>query len=348
MSDQRLEYLPPTEALELDNGLSLLTRVKLLLTVHRADLSVKPLDEWLLKSSLVNFLKTSSIVVAESDIQLRRFKDIKKRKREDPVADGALFIRDFNSLPKVLTTQANDGGNSDDVSYVMALERKFHDWRRSLTKKMDGIELNLEGTKFRLTVSMSKSDDLEGMRKEWEEFYAFGARGNVRGGRHVPDTIVVRGLPSRWFAEPRVSAKPSMLVTHTIFSAFGKIRNINVSEDDDLGKNGDEDIVDMVSGLHCKIVVQFEKEKDFCNALRVLCGRSMQKKGSSLRADYEVTWDKNGFFRNSRNESSQEKSSRISTLPISRDYRNEAPRHQFRQNLSGLSPDNSRPKRFKE
>ena len=39
-----------------------------------------------------------------------------------------------------------------------------------------------------------------------------------------PDTIVVRGVPSRWFAEIRVSSKPSTLVTHTIFSALGKIR----------------------------------------------------------------------------------------------------------------------------
>lgn len=48
--------------------------------------------------------------------------------------------------------------------------------------------------------------------------------GYSRGGRQEPDTIVLRGVPSRWFAEPRVSSKPSMLVTHTIFSTFGKIR----------------------------------------------------------------------------------------------------------------------------
>lgn len=42
--------------------------------------------------------------------------------------------------------------------------------------------------------------------------------------RREPDTIILRGVPSRWFAEPRVSSKPSMLVTHTIFSTFGKIR----------------------------------------------------------------------------------------------------------------------------
>ena len=35
----------------------------------------------------------------------------------------------------------------------------------------------------------------------------------------------------------------------------------------------------IVSGLNCKIVVQFEKHSDFYNALKVLCGRSLQKVG---------------------------------------------------------------------
>lgn len=52
--------------------------------------------------------------------------------------------------------------------------------------------------------------------------------GYSRSGRQEPDTIVLRGLPSRWFAEPRVSSKPSMLVTHTIFSTFGRIRHVIV------------------------------------------------------------------------------------------------------------------------
>lgn len=48
--------------------------------------------------------------------------------------------------------------------------------------------------------------------------------GYSRSEKQQPVTIILRGVPSRWFAEPRVSSKPSMLVTHTIFSALGKIR----------------------------------------------------------------------------------------------------------------------------
>ncbi|KAI7995973.1 hypothetical protein LOK49_LG11G02365 [Camellia lanceoleosa] len=97
--------------------------------------------------------------------------------------------------------------------------------RRSVVGKTDGIELNLEGVKFRLTTSVPESDDF-GMTKEWEQLNAFGNRGYSRGGRQQqPDTIVLKGVPQRWFDEPRVSSKPSMLVTDTIFSAFGKIRS---------------------------------------------------------------------------------------------------------------------------
>ncbi|KAL6995347.1 hypothetical protein U1Q18_005485 [Sarracenia purpurea var. burkii] len=343
MSNRSLESLPPTGALDIENGLSLVPRVKLLLTVHRTDYSVKPVDEWQLKRSLTDFLRSSfSVTVPEDDIDVRRFKDLNKRKREDSVAQGALFIRDLSFLSKRSRSKIDDVTAGEDD--VKELEKKFLNWRRSVVDKMDGIELNLEGVKFRLTVAVPASDDFDGMKKEWEDLYAFGGRGHSRSGRHQPDTIVLRGVPSRWFAEPRVSSKPSMLVTHTIFSTFGKIRNLNVAEDDDLGKTGDEDGGDIVSGLQCKIVVQFEKYSDFYTALKVLSGRSLQKQGSLLKADYEVIWDKDGLFRNARSET-QEKSSRM--LPLAAvNYRSEA--HRRQTYFSRYSPDNVRAKRFKE
>ncbi|XP_059631149.1 uncharacterized protein LOC132274022 [Cornus florida] len=337
MSNNRsLESLPPTQTLEIENSLSLVPRLKLLLTVHRADHSVKPIDEWQLKRSLIDFLRTSfSVTVPEDDLHINRFKDLNKRKREEPIADGSLFIYDLGFLSK--------RSSYDDGDDVKVLEKKLSDWRRSVVEKMDGIELNLEGVRFRLTVAVPPSDDFDGMRKEWEELSAFGGRGYSRDRKQQPDTVVLRGVPSRWFAEPRVSSKPSMLVTHTIFSTFGKIRNLNVAEDDDLRKNADEDSGAIVSGLQCKIVVQFEKHSDFYNALKVLCGRSLQKDGSRFRADYEVTWDKDGYFRNTRSHTHEE-SSRMPATSAGY-YRSEAPRR--RPHISRFSPDNEPPKRFK-
>ncbi|KAF5930297.1 hypothetical protein HYC85_031170, partial [Camellia sinensis] len=192
-----------------------------LLTIHCADHSVKPLDEWQLKPSLTDFLKSLfSLAVPEDDIVVRRFKDLKKRKRDDPVAHGALFIRDLGFLSKFSRSEILYGIDGEDD--VKELEKKFLDWGRSVVGKTDGIELNLEGVKFRLTASVPELDDF-GMTKEWEEL-------NAIFKRWEPDTIVFKGVPRRWFAEPRVSSKPSMLVTHTIFSTFGKISSGIVGE----------------------------------------------------------------------------------------------------------------------
>ncbi|MCD9643732.1 hypothetical protein HAX54_031401 [Datura stramonium] len=332
MSNRPLNSLRPTETLELESGLSLVPRIKLLLTVYRADKSVSPIDEWKFKRSLIDYIKSLfSITVPEEDLEIRRFKDLNKRKREEPVARGRLFVHDLGFLSKVIDETEDN---------VERADKKFLEWRRGFVEKLDGIELNLEGTKFKLNAAVPGSDDFEGMKKEWEEIIAFGARGYQRSGKMQPDTIVLKGMPSRWFAETRVSSKPSMLVTHTIVSALGKIRNLHVAEDNGIGEDADEG--DIVSGLHCKIVVRFEKHKDFFDALKVLCGRSMQKQGSRLRADYDVTWDKDGFFRDARHQIEERK--RMPARGV--DERDEVNRHHSR--VSQFSSEEGRRKRFKE
>ncbi|KAG2657181.1 hypothetical protein PVAP13_1KG188377 [Panicum virgatum] len=79
-----------------------------------------------------------------------------------------------------------------------------------------------------MTVEIPPPDDFKVMKKSWEDFYSselLNSRNPVRKIAKRPDTIVVCGVPSRWFAETRVSSKPSTLVMHTIFSALGKIRS---------------------------------------------------------------------------------------------------------------------------
>lgn len=87
---------------------------------------------------------------------MKRLKDLKKRKREDPVAAGTVRIWDLGSLE---------------------LEDEFLEWRKGLVEKMNGVELNLEGVRFRVAVDVPLSDDFQGMKKAWQEFYAFQNRG---------------------------------------------------------------------------------------------------------------------------------------------------------------------------
>lgn len=94
---------------------------------------------------------------------VRRHRDLKKRKREEPVAQGTLFIRDLGFL----------GGKKEEEEEE-GLEKKFIEWRKVLVEKMNGIEVNLEGVKYNLSVVLPVSDDFERLKKDWEEFYAFG------------------------------------------------------------------------------------------------------------------------------------------------------------------------------
>lgn len=67
------------------------------------------------------------------------------------------------------------------------------------------------------------------------------------------------------------------------------------------------------------------------------------QQGSQLKADYEVTWDKDGFFRTSRNQA-EEKSNRM-PLKTARQYKSEAPRCEVYG--SRFTADDTRRKRFK-
>lgn len=51
-------------------------------------------------------------------------------------------------------------------------EEKYSKWRSSLVEKLEGIELNLEGVKFRMTVEIPPSEDFRTMKKSWEDFYS--------------------------------------------------------------------------------------------------------------------------------------------------------------------------------
>ncbi|KAL0921749.1 hypothetical protein M5K25_008854 [Dendrobium thyrsiflorum] len=335
-----LRSLPPTEAIEIGYALSLTPRLKLLLTFFRSDPAVKPVDEWQLKLSLLDFLRsTLSLTVPDEDLVLRKRPDLHKRKRDEPVASGTLCIRDFDFIKHKRRGDGDD--DTDDV-----LEKKFLDWRASFLDRLSGIELNLEGVKFRMTVEVPPSDDYEAMKRLWEDYYAsqlLDGRSYSKGVARRPDTIIVQGVPSRWFAEPRVSSKPSMLNTHTIFSVLGKIRNLYIAGGDDTVENAEAIAGDVVPGLQCKVWVQFENYDEFSNAMRALCGRSMQKQGSRLKVDYEVTWDKDIFFRNAPQKPTRcEERMQAS----SKNVRTEAPSYESKALQS--DHDGSRMRRFRD
>jgi splicing factor, arginine/serine-rich 17 len=166
-----LSSLPPTETLEIGHGLFLSPRVKFLLTFFRADQTVRPLDEWKLKNALLSFLRSpplSLTQVPDEDLLLSRLSDLHKRKRDEAVATGTLYVRDLSFLEPAERESADRENGEEEM-----LRKRFLDWRKSVVEKLSGIELNIEGVKFKMTLDIPVSDDFEKMKKSWEEFHAF-------------------------------------------------------------------------------------------------------------------------------------------------------------------------------
>ncbi|KAI6687596.1 hypothetical protein NL676_024424 [Syzygium grande] len=179
MSLKTSDAASPLDPIPIDASLTLVPRVRLTLAVHPASPSslAKPLDDWQLKKALLDFLKGSlaaPLSVPDGDLEIRRVKDVRKWRRDDPVVRGSLVIRDLGFLRSSRGSHAEDGGREDEVR---VLEEKYADWKRYLVEKMNGMDLVLGGVKFVLGVEAPASDSFEGTRKEWEEFYAFGNQG---------------------------------------------------------------------------------------------------------------------------------------------------------------------------
>lgn len=83
-------------------GLLLVPRLRVLLSFVRTDLSVRPLDEWQLRQSLLDFLRDSlSVSISDKDLSLHKHKDPHKRRSDDALASGVLYIWDVQvSIPK--------------------------------------------------------------------------------------------------------------------------------------------------------------------------------------------------------------------------------------------------------
>jgi len=130
--------------LEIENGLRLVLRVKLNLTMYPSmPLTLShPINEWKMKRTLINFLHSSHFLTLPEDdnLHLTWLKDLKKHKRDDLVIVRTLHIRNL-------------------FSFWM---ENHHFW---LTEKLNGIELNLKDVKFRLAVTVPVSDDFQGMKK---------------------------------------------------------------------------------------------------------------------------------------------------------------------------------------
>ncbi|KAI5409404.1 hypothetical protein KIW84_055004 [Lathyrus oleraceus] len=85
-------------------------------------------------------------------------------------------------------------------------------WRNGLVEKLNGVELNLQGVRFRLEVDVPECDDFDGMKKNWEEFYAFRNVNRRCRTNVLPLYLTFKLMPKGLAAHGDKYCKPNALV----------------------------------------------------------------------------------------------------------------------------------------
>ncbi|KNA20476.1 hypothetical protein SOVF_051970 [Spinacia oleracea] len=176
------------------------------------------------------------------------------------LVEGEFFIR-----PSVLPT----------TSLLLKLGNEFFE-------KLDTFEVTRDGTLYVVKVfPPSFSEDATQMMCA------------TSGLTEDPPAIILNGIPSHWFAEQPDSSQPSKRLLCIFLETFGKVRDLDVVQDENFGK--DEKNIHLTkkkdsisTDVYCKVIVQYEEYEHCYNALKFLCSHSLQK-GSGI-ADYEVSW----------------------------------------------------------
>ena len=151
----------PDGVIELSDGLSLVPCTVVLLSFVRADVSVKPVDEWQLKEALMAmFKKRFSLGVADRDLVLRREKNYFKKRRDEPIADATLHL--WGSVPEGDTAKVRPDGA---------------DFGKRFVENVNGLELSVGGLKLKCVAAIQETNDFEALKRSWEG--VFGLR---RGG----------------------------------------------------------------------------------------------------------------------------------------------------------------------
>ncbi|XP_056694567.1 uncharacterized protein [Spinacia oleracea] len=201
-----------------------------------------------------------SIYVPDKDVRVRLLFNQKRIGKLKKLAEGRFFFR-----PPHL----------QNTSMLSKLENK-------LFKKLGTFEVTHDGTPYVVKVfPASFSEDATQMMCA------------TSGMTEDPPAIILNGIPSHWFAEQPDSSKPSKRLLCIFLETFGKVRDLDVVQDENFGKDErnvpstkKEDSISIV--VYCKVIVHYEEYEHCYNALKFLCSHSLQK-GSGI-ADYEVSW----------------------------------------------------------
>jgi len=160
-----------------------------------------------------------------------------------------------------------------EISTRVALE--------GVIQKIDCKGIKLTGFAEVLKIRAAEGKIYFPTRNKWDEFFEDNKNMNLRKAGERPDTVILKGLPKRWFGYPSLPDRPSEQLIERIMSQFGKVRNIDIPTNDALRFKMSEAISGLTPelldshSLLFNVFVQFEDYVGFDKCMNALRGNKL-------------------------------------------------------------------------
>lgn len=187
---------------------------------------------------------------------------------------------------------------------VIHFEGEFESTRvlRKVILLIDGKSIKLSGFPDLLKVRARVKDVPHPTKQQWEDY--FGDRGmesfeDERPGER-PDTMVVKGLPVKWFISRTSESQPCPRILTQAFQKFGRVREVGIyqSSRSDSSRSFSS-FGPGTKGLHFEAFIQYEKYSAFCNAMISLKGMKLirlEEGGNDATAVIHADFDRNAYL----------------------------------------------------
>lgn len=169
------------------------------------------------------------------------------------------------------------------IKFISKLEGKFI--------KLSGFAEPLKVRAAELKVKFPSVND-------WNSFFREAGNLDERNPGERPDTIVIKGLPCKWFADDDSKSKPSEDVLASVFRRFGKIRCVDIPILDPYRQklsNNEFQTFYFGSHLHFDAFIQYNQYQGFSNAMGALKGMKLMhisEEGRAATANIQVDFDR--------------------------------------------------------
>lgn len=166
--------------------------------------------------------------------------------------------------------------------------------------KLDGNYVKLSGFADPLRVKCNEAKLKFPSRHEWDSFFRDAKDLNECNPGERPDTVVLKGLPSKWFASQQSGDKPCEEVVTSVFRHFGKVRRIDIPILDKyrqkITNSGNEfQTFYFGSHLHFDAYIQYSQYQGFVAAMSSLKGMKLvhvSEEGRAAAANIQVDFDR--------------------------------------------------------